>query len=387
MRQKLVKCAFFVGASGGISTALIYNDVKWSGILKDRLSTLGLNKAPIRDENDFSNFSASIANGELETVASYINNGMPVDQPLNSNGVTPLMLAVRCGQLDVVTYLVEQGANCHLQLKDGSTALLFAAQHDRYQIVQFLVAQGCSVNIENDQGHTPIIAAILNRNKVVARFLIENGATLSITKKGITPLKVAASIGNLIIIKDLVIHGADVNERDTLTGVTALIAAVESNQVEIVNFLINNGADVNLRRSDSNESAIYLAAKIGDLKIVRRLLEVKQINLNEGPTTNAVTLLAFAKNYVDMQSRTADAESLIKLSKQMDAFVDFVNQQPDPNKIKVLPEDIAKLMGEAEIAELIRHKRAQSNSFLSNIGSKFFTEKMDSDKSTVEKKY
>ncbi|KAE9385780.1 ankyrin, partial [Gymnopus androsaceus JB14] len=55
---------------------------------------------------------------------------------------TPLMIAAEIGHLDVVSVLIEEGANVNAQSEDGSTALRQASQEGHLEIVKLLLNHG-----------------------------------------------------------------------------------------------------------------------------------------------------------------------------------------------------------------------------------------------------
>ncbi|OUM65895.1 hypothetical protein PIROE2DRAFT_29413, partial [Piromyces sp. E2] len=59
---------------------------------------------------------------------------------------TPLFFACYSGKLDVVTYLVEQGANVNKENRKGATPLFNACIGGHEAVVQYLVEHGADVN-------------------------------------------------------------------------------------------------------------------------------------------------------------------------------------------------------------------------------------------------
>lgn len=57
------------------------------------------------------------------------------------HGQTALMLAVSHGRLDMVSMLLEAGADINIQDEDGSTALMCAAEHGHVEIVKHFLSQ------------------------------------------------------------------------------------------------------------------------------------------------------------------------------------------------------------------------------------------------------
>ena len=129
-------------------------------------------------------------------------------------GETPLLLAARQGQRDVVRYLIEQGANVNAGDKKGDTPLsLVAAWHDGMA------------------GDRDIINALLERGADI------NGAY----HMGTTPLMFALQAGNSATVRLLLAQHADVNRRD-LQGGSALSLAQNGSDQEVLILLKQAGA-------------------------------------------------------------------------------------------------------------------------------------------------
>ncbi|CAH0562061.1 unnamed protein product [Brassicogethes aeneus] len=77
------------------------------------------------------------------------------------HGQTALMLAVSHGRLDMVSMLLEAGADINIQDEDGSTALMCAAEHGHIEIVKhFLSHPDCDSSITDVDGSTALKIAM-----------------------------------------------------------------------------------------------------------------------------------------------------------------------------------------------------------------------------------
>ncbi|HIO21500.1 MAG TPA: ankyrin repeat domain-containing protein [Nitrospirales bacterium] len=99
--------------------------------------------------------------------------------------------------------------------------------------------------------------------------IVSVGAVACTEKEQLPPLHMAAQSGILIEVKQLIIGGHGVNQRDETYGFTPLHQAVFFGHREIVEFLIAEGADVNAKNI-AGSTPLYLAKgkrhnAIGDL--------------------------------------------------------------------------------------------------------------------------
>lgn len=169
--------------------------------------------------------------------------------------------------------LEASGANIKkiINVVEGGEPFLMSVIHDgNVQIVQYLVEQGADVNKANKHGVTPFLLACQLGNFAIVTYLFSKNADVSIRLKGgFTALMVACNSEhrNKDVVNFLLNPiGVDVNERDD-EGVTALMLASQNDDVTIVRNLISAGADVNARAADGT-TALDLAKEQGNEKII-----------------------------------------------------------------------------------------------------------------------
>jgi len=74
-----------------------------------------------------------LANGHTEIVTLLLNQGADVNIR-DRKGETPLMRTAAEGQLGLVTMLIEKGADVNAQATKGETALMYAEWYGRCQV-------------------------------------------------------------------------------------------------------------------------------------------------------------------------------------------------------------------------------------------------------------
>ena len=87
-----------------------------------------------------------------------------------NHGTNPLIDAIFSEHSNIVTLLVENGANIDGRGVEGNTALMIAA-YDRFEQIPNLIKLGASVNIRNNDGFSAIENA-LDRKMIPAMKLI-----------------------------------------------------------------------------------------------------------------------------------------------------------------------------------------------------------------------
>ena len=161
-------------------------------------------------------------------------------------GGNPLDPPDQATPMDVITLLLDKGANPNMQLfyrpggggigggaARGATPLMAAAGADDADMVKLLLAHGADAKLYQADNQTPIMAALGGRGAfgavAVIKLLHDAGTDVNVMSlqhhmlrtRGGTALHFAVRAGSAQAISQLVAWGADVNARDP-DGLTAL---------------------------------------------------------------------------------------------------------------------------------------------------------------------
>ncbi len=183
-----------------------------------------------------------------------------------------LVAAARAGDVKAVRALLdEQHVDVDGPEPDGTTALHWAVHRDDLDLAQLLIRAGAHVGATNDYGATPLSLACTNGNAVVVERLLEAGADPEARTEGETALMTAVRTGSVDAVKVLIAHGADMNATEPESGQTMLMTAAAEAHPALVQLLIARGADVNVR-SVVGFSPFTFAVRAGDLASVKLLM-------------------------------------------------------------------------------------------------------------------
>ncbi|XP_015921097.2 uncharacterized protein [Parasteatoda tepidariorum] len=241
----------------------------------------------IRDENGFTLLHIAAEFGFLDMVVYLLDEGADVNSE-TLNLATPLHLSSFDGQLEAVKILISRGANVSARAKEGVTPLHFAVESGRQSIVEYLLENGANINAMTSEKCLPLHYAIREKHMKIFEILIKNGARLEdIEICGDSAYKYAISKRNLDAINYLIESGVPINQRD-LEGCTPLHLSIKYVTNDISKRLIENGADVTA--VDLNGfTPLGLAILCGNYDIASTLLlNRKAFSLS---TENGITLL------------------------------------------------------------------------------------------------
>ena len=108
------------------------------------------------------------------------------------DGETPLHVAAAHGIPEIVTALIEAGADVNARATGGMTPLHVAALSEKPEIVTALSEAGADVNARMKAGETPLHLAAMRGTPEVVTALLEAGASGSVkNSKGETPFDLA----------------------------------------------------------------------------------------------------------------------------------------------------------------------------------------------------
>ncbi|XP_063739348.1 protein phosphatase 1 regulatory subunit 12C isoform X2 [Eleginops maclovinus] len=258
-------------------------------------------------------FLAACASGDteeaevmlMEAKETKIRNGEEVLEIINccnADGITALHQSCIDGSMDIVSFLLEHGADVNQVDSEGWTPLHVAASCGYPDIADFLLQQGASLSAVNCDGDVPLdIALDEATDSLLQSYTVRLGVDLEAAKRleeelimadartwlteglpadvrhprtGATPLHVAAAKGYQEALKILCQCGLDVSAKD-FDGWTPLHAAAHWGQGEACRILAEQ-----LCNMESRSNAGQTPFDVADESVEELLEELSQKQAN-----------------------------------------------------------------------------------------------------------
>ncbi|KAK3532635.1 hypothetical protein QTP86_027369 [Hemibagrus guttatus] len=222
--------------------------------------------------------------GYVEMVTLLLEFGADVNGPSES-GLTPLGYAAATGHLTIITTLCSKNAKVDHVDRNGQCPLVHAALRGHLEVVKFLLEFDWSSDAAFSKTHAvqqALIAAASMGYSEIASYLLdlpekdeddeERPQINSFdTLWGETALTAAAGRGKLDVCRLLLEQGASVSQPNR-RGIVPLFSAVRQGHWQIVELLQNHGADVNMA-DKQGRTPLMVAASEGHLATAEFLLE------------------------------------------------------------------------------------------------------------------
>ncbi|OGE49252.1 hypothetical protein PENARI_c022G06687 [Penicillium arizonense] len=253
---------------------------------------------PVEGRTYGSALVAAAHRGHTETVKCLVEAGADVNMFVQHGfHKTALIAALFAGNLGTAKYLVQEAhadVNQTYTPEDQDddeedfepivllTPVGLAAKINNLEILELLVNSGANVNVPEQSGN-PLAVAIRFGNRQGAKYLIQKAkadVNLPMVESSFVTIleRAAADDRNLEIVKCLVEAGAEVNPAEYGSQGTPLGAAAYGSykskggsMIEIVRYLV--GAGANIHKGDDENSPVSLAVDARDIKVLRYLVD------------------------------------------------------------------------------------------------------------------
>ena len=165
--------------------------------------------------------------------------------------------AAKFDDVSEVKSLISAGISPNTLDPKGNPMMIVAIRDKSLKVVDILLAdKATNVNLSNKSGETPLMMASIEGELPLVETLVLNKKA-DVNKTGWTPLHYACTTGKLEVAQFLIAHGAMVNALSP-SDTTPLMMAVSSGNELLIKYLLDNGADLRMRNHEGY-SAIDVA--------------------------------------------------------------------------------------------------------------------------------
>ena len=208
-----------------------------------------------------------------DAVCMLLEMGVDVNEPKRYGRLTALHEAIYQEDQDIVSLLLENGANIEARTDMDETPFYLAMENGSYALADLLMKQGADIKTKAIDGKSVLHVVSGNEDSgealdLLLRLGIEVNSRTHKHKK--TPLHLAARVGQDRNIDLLLKYGADIESEDS-EGRTALHEATVNGFTTTVDLLIKHGANVKSEDNDG-KTALHLALEFGRKSIMDLLL-------------------------------------------------------------------------------------------------------------------
>ncbi|RZC42084.1 Ankyrin repeat domain containing protein, partial [Asbolus verrucosus] len=212
---------------------------------------------------DPSILSLATTHGYREIVEFLLESNLSPNEFYHFNYFTQsLPLAISGGHVEIVKFLVKNGARLYKIGKNATNALHLALENEQFEIAELFLDLGVNIDDLDDTGRNSYHHAAINNQKSVVLFLLKKNANYHVVdKKGRSALHFASQNGSIDIAKILIDKKIYIKQQDN-DGLTPLHLAVQYGQVAIAEMLMQAGADVDLPNK-FGRTPMHLAALNG----------------------------------------------------------------------------------------------------------------------------
>ena len=258
-------------------------------------------------------FFQSCRKGQFEMIKALIEEGVDINKEEHNSHMTPLFITSYFGYLEIVKYLIENGASVNNPI---TPPLFGASMRGQFSIVKLLLEKGANINTEDNNNMTPLFIASYFGYLEIVKYLIEHGANVNCQR---TPLFGASIKGQLEIAQILIENGADIHQSDFFFNLTPICMATNNGHFELVKYFIQHN-----ETQTSKRNLFHLSCLKKHKNIALFLLNMDpmlSIDIQTGKMNDLNVIDFYYKSIAPfLKSKLYDA---LKLKKMTDCFLQF----------------------------------------------------------------
>ena len=285
----------------------------------DIVSSLVKYKADVSARTDSGDTPLTLAarHGHDNVVHALLSDSQCLVDAKGQDGYTALHYSCRDGNVSIVRSLVKYKTDVNIRSDSGDTPLTLAARHEQDNIVHALSKYNCEVCAKDKDSYTALLHLSCKRGYVgIVRTLLDDHKVdvNARTDSGDTPLTLAARYGRDNVVHALSDNNCEVYAKDKDAYTALLHLSCERGYADVVRSLLKKYKfDVNAR-TDSGDTPLTLAAKHRHDNVVHTLLSDSQCLVN-AKSQNGYTALHYSCRYghVDIVLKLVEGKANVNI--------------------------------------------------------------------------
>lgn len=225
---------------------------------------------------------AAIKRRDFEMLTFLVKTFRPNLNFTGDSWTTCLLAAVKESQLNMVRFLLDQGADAN-QAKDKYNSCLHYAcccQRDSFEVLKVLLENGANVDAVNYAGNTPLHMACTTDREDMAACLLQHGASAILADSGgRDALVLACHASNLSMVQLLLDQRPDRSPWERIESDPPVVVATRNGSLGIVKALINHEPRVDYKLHDG-QTLTHIACEFAKHDVLNWLLSEQEYNPN-----------------------------------------------------------------------------------------------------------
>lgn len=147
------------------------------------------------------------AQGEISQVETHLAKDSSLLNSQDERGFTPLMWAAAFGEITMVEFLLQKGADPKMMARERESALSLASAGGFADIVNILLQNEVDIDSYDWNGGTPLLYAVRGNHLKCVEALLRSGADITFeADSGYSPVALAVALGHKKVQKLLEDH-------------------------------------------------------------------------------------------------------------------------------------------------------------------------------------
>lgn len=271
---------------------------------------------------------ATLQDAPLETITYLIKQKGNDVNKLTHDGRTYIFWAAYKGNIDLVNFLLENGAKTDLTDDKGSTVIHFAAGagQTNTKVYDLIIKKDPSIiNKTNPKGaNALLLAAPSDTDLQLTKYFQSKGIAInSVDKEGNGIFNYVAKTGNIELMNALLKQGIKGTDQAFLFAASGTRG--KSNGIEVFKYLENMGLNPNVSNKDGESPLHILALRSKDAAIINYLLEkglevsTQDVNGNNAlmnaASRNSLAMVKLLSNHIkEVNAKNKKGQSALTLA-------------------------------------------------------------------------